>query len=96
MLCSETPAAIGVKLASRHTAPLNDATRWPERGLVLAAQLFVIGHDCGHRSFSKNKLLEDVVGTLAFMPLIYPFEPWRIKHNHHHAHTNKCAREALK
>ncbi len=31
------------------------------------------------------------MGTLMFMPLIYPFEPWRIKHNHHHAHTNKCA-----
>lgn len=53
-------------------------------------QLFVVGHDCGHRSFSKNKLVEDIVGTLMFMPLIYPFEPWRIKHNHHHAHTNKC------
>ena len=52
--------------------------------------MFVIGHDCGHRSFSKNKLVEDIVGTLMFMPLIYPFEPWRIKHNHHHAHTNKC------
>jgi fatty acid desaturase len=54
------------------------------------AQMFVVGHDCGHRSFSKNRLLEDIVGTLMFMPLIYPFEPWRIKHNHHHAHTNKC------
>lgn len=52
-------------------------------------QWFVIGHDCGHRSFSKNKLVEDIVGTLMFMPLIYPFEPWRIKHNQHHAHTNK-------
>jgi omega-6 fatty acid desaturase (delta-12 desaturase) len=52
-------------------------------------QFFVIGHDCGHRSFSENKLLEDIVGTLAFMPLIYPFEPWRIKHNQHHAQTNK-------
>jgi hypothetical protein len=27
----------------------------------------VIGHDCGHRSFSKNKLVEDIVGTLMFM-----------------------------
>lgn len=49
----------------------------------------MVGHDCGHRAFSKNKLVEDIVGTLMFMPLIYPFEPWRIKHNHHHAHTNK-------
>lgn len=52
-------------------------------------QWFVVGHDCGHRSFSKNKLVEDIVGTIAFMPLIYPFEPWRIKHNVHHAYTNK-------
>lgn len=54
---------------------------------------FVIGHDCGHRSFSSNKLLEDVVGTLAFMPLVYPFEPWRIKHNQHHAQTNKLVED---
>ena len=24
-----------------------------------------------------------------FAPIIFPFEPWRIKHNQHHAHTNK-------
>lgn len=41
---------------------------------------FVVGHDAGHRSFHKNKLVEDIVGTLMFAPLIYPFEPWRIKH----------------
>ena len=84
-----------MKLAAKYIALCHTGViSWPESGLVLAAQLFVIGHDCGHRSFSKDKLLEDIVGTLAFMPLIYPFEPWRIKHNHHHAHTNKCAQEA--
>jgi len=54
---------------------------------------FVVGHDCGHRSFHENNLVEDIVGTLMFMPLIYPFEPWRIKHNHHHAHTNKLVED---
>ncbi|KAL8145291.1 omega-6 fatty acid desaturase, chloroplastic isoform X2 [Apium graveolens] len=54
----------------------------------LPKKFFVIGHDCAHKSFSKNKLLEDIVGTLAFMPLIYPYEPWRIKHDRHHAKTN--------
>ena len=53
--------------------------------------LFVIGHDAGHNSFSKNQLVNDIVGTVMFMPLIFPFEPWRIKHNTHHAHTNKYA-----
>ena len=51
--------------------------------------LFVVGHDAGHNSFSKNQLVNDIVGTVMFMPLIFPFEPWRIKHNTHHAHTNK-------
>lgn len=57
--------------------------------LLCSVQFFVVGHDCGHRSFHDNNLIEDIVGTLMFMPLLYPFEPWRIKHNHHHAHTNK-------
>lgn len=50
---------------------------------------FVIGHDCGHRSFHTNKLVEDIVGNFFFAPLLYPFEPWRIKHNQHHTYTNK-------
>lgn len=32
--------------------------------------------------------MEDIVGTLAFLPLIYPYEPWRFKHDQHHAKTN--------
>lgn len=51
-------------------------------------KFFVIGHDCAHKSFSRNKLVEDIVGTLAFLPLIYPYEPWRFKHDRHHAKTN--------
>ncbi|KAL8145289.1 omega-6 fatty acid desaturase, chloroplastic isoform X1 [Apium graveolens] len=60
---------------------------WAYTGTAITG-FFVIGHDCAHKSFSKNKLLEDIVGTLAFMPLIYPYEPWRIKHDRHHAKTN--------
>lgn len=53
-----------------------------------ATGLFVLGHDCAHKSFSRNKLVEDIVGTIALMPLIYPYEPWRFKHDQHHAKTN--------
>ncbi|KAL2338513.1 hypothetical protein Fmac_012959 [Flemingia macrophylla] len=56
-------------------------------------QFFVIGHDCAHKSFSSNKLVEDIVGTLAFMPLIYPYEPWRFKHDRHHAKTNMLSED---
>jgi len=50
---------------------------------------FVIGHDCGHLSFARSGWLNDLVGTIAMMPLAYPFEPWRIQHNFHHNNTNK-------
>ena len=51
--------------------------------------LFVVGHDCGHRSFAKQRWVNDWVGHVMMMPLIYPFHSWRILHDHHHVHTNK-------
>ncbi|VVB17301.1 unnamed protein product [Arabis nemorensis] len=60
---------------------------WAWTGTAITG-FFVIGHDCAHKSFSKNKLVEDIVGTLAFLPLVYPYEPWRFKHDRHHAKTN--------
>lgn len=54
-----------------------------------ATGLFVIGHDCGHRSFAKQRWVNDWVGHIMMMPLIYPFHSWRLLHDHHHIHTNK-------
>jgi len=51
--------------------------------------LFVIAHDCGHLSFSRTHAVNDIVGTVMMLPLVYPFEPWRIHHNLHHTNTNK-------
>ena len=50
---------------------------------------FVIAHDCGHRSFSNRIWVNDLVGHIMTLPLIYPFHAWRILHNYHHKHTNK-------
>ena len=50
---------------------------------------FVLAHDCGHRSFAKRRWVNDWVGHLLMLPLIYPFHSWRILHNYHHKHTNK-------
>jgi omega-6 fatty acid desaturase (delta-12 desaturase) len=50
---------------------------------------FVIGHDCGHRSFAKRRWVNDLVGHVFFLPLIYPFHSWRLLHDHHHLHTNE-------
>jgi omega-6 fatty acid desaturase (delta-12 desaturase) len=61
---------------------------WIFTGTALTG-CFVIGHDCGHRSFAKRRWVNDLVGHLFMLPLIYPFHSWRIKHDYHHNHTNK-------
>jgi len=65
---------------------------WIFTGTALTG-FFVIGHDCGHRSFSDRIWINDLVGHLAFLPLIYPFHSWRLGHNHHHKHTNKLTED---
>ena len=61
---------------------------WAFTGTAMTG-LFVIGHDCGHRSFSNKNWINDLVGHTVFLPLFYPFYGWRIGHDYHHKHTNK-------
>jgi acyl-lipid omega-6 desaturase (Delta-12 desaturase) len=61
---------------------------WIFTGTALTG-FFVIGHDCGHRSFSNKIWLNDLVGHIVLMPLIYPLHSWRLLHDKHHKHTNK-------
>jgi len=60
---------------------------WFFAGTALTG-LFVIGHDCGHGSFSNRRWVNNWVGHIVMLPLIYPFHSWRILHNIHHRHTN--------
>jgi len=50
--------------------------------------LHCIAHDCGHGSFSRSKTLNNWVGHLSLLPMIYPFNAWKHVHNMHHAATN--------
>ncbi|MEO1401689.1 MAG: fatty acid desaturase [Cyanobacteria bacterium J06635_1] len=61
---------------------------WFLTGTALTG-FFVIAHDCGHRSFAKRRWVNDWVGHILMLPLIYPFHCWRLLHDHHHIHTNK-------
>ncbi|WP_088894187.1 fatty acid desaturase [Leptolyngbya ohadii] len=61
---------------------------WVFQGTALTG-FFVLAHDCGHRSFAKRRWVNDFVGHILILPLIYPFHGWRIMHNLHHKYTNK-------
>jgi len=60
-----------------------------------ATGLFVVGHDCAHQSFSRSRTLNEIVGTIAFGPLIFPYNCWELTHNNHHAHANNMDRDHL-
>ncbi|MEO1508968.1 MAG: fatty acid desaturase, partial [Cyanobacteria bacterium J06633_23] len=59
---------------------------WLMQGTMFWA-LFVVGHDCGHRSFSKHMWLNNLIGHLSHTPILVPFHGWRISHRTHHANT---------
>ncbi|KAK6942287.1 Fatty acid desaturase domain [Dillenia turbinata] len=86
VLISVTSVALGIFMIAKapwYLLPL----AWAWTGTAFTGW-FIIGHDCAHKAFSRNKLVEDILGTVAMMPLIYPYEPWRFKHDQHHAKTN--------
>jgi omega-6 fatty acid desaturase (delta-12 desaturase) len=63
---------------------------WIFAGTALTG-MFVIAHDCGHRSFARKIWVNDLVGHILMLPLIYPFHSWRLLHDRHHVHTNKLS-----
>ncbi|RWR78817.1 omega-3 desaturase family protein [Cinnamomum micranthum f. kanehirae] len=56
---------------------------WAAQGTMFWA-LFVLGHDCGHGSFSNNRKLNSVVGHLLHTSILVPYHGWRISHRTHH------------
>ncbi|KAK8345024.1 hypothetical protein V6Z11_A07G120300, partial [Gossypium hirsutum] len=56
---------------------------WFAQGTMFWA-VFVLGHDCGHGSFSDNAILNSVVGHILHSSVLVPYHGWRISHRTHH------------
>ncbi|CAA7389424.1 unnamed protein product [Spirodela intermedia] len=66
---------------------LNSWAAWPlywfAQGTMFWA-IFVLGHDCGHGSFSDSKTLNNIVGHVLHSFILVPYHGWRISHRTHH------------
>ncbi|XP_027090211.1 omega-3 fatty acid desaturase, endoplasmic reticulum-like [Coffea arabica] len=56
---------------------------WAAQGTMFWA-IFVLGHDCGHGSFSNNPTLNGFVGHILHSSILVPYHGWRISHRTHH------------
>jgi omega-6 fatty acid desaturase (delta-12 desaturase) len=55
----------------------------PAAGFLV--RLFIIQHDCGHGSFFRHRLVNDLVGRVIGVFTLTPYDFWRRAHSIHHA-----------
>jgi omega-6 fatty acid desaturase (delta-12 desaturase) len=73
--------AMWVTLANGHWLCLLLAI--PAAGFLV--RLFMIQHDCGHKSFFRHRLANDWVGRVIGVLTLTPYDFWRRTHAFHHA-----------
>jgi len=67
---------------------------WFLQGTIFWA-IFVLGHDCGHGSFARQKWICDIVGTILHSFILVPYHMWRLSHRHHHKNTGNIDKDEI-
>ena len=70
---------------------------WLTLGLAFPAagflvRTFIVQHDCGHGSFFRSPLANNVVGAFCGVLTLAPYWSWRRQHAQHHANWNNLDR----
>src|SRR3546814_12537768 len=58
-------------------------------------RLFMIQHDCGHRSFFRSRRLNDLPGSVIGVLTLTPHRYWRPAHNTHHATSGNLEKRGV-
>lgn len=53
----------------------------------------VLGHECGHGSFSPSKLLNNSLGWVIHSLMMTPYFTWQSTHRCHHIYANNLAKD---
>jgi omega-6 fatty acid desaturase (delta-12 desaturase) len=62
---------------------------------AFVVRMFMIQHDCGHRSFFKSAWANDWVGRIIGVITLTPHDCWRRTHGIHHATSGNLDRREL-
>jgi omega-6 fatty acid desaturase (delta-12 desaturase) len=65
----------------------------PTAGFLV--RLFVIQHDCAHRSFFPSRRWNDWVGRVIGLATLTPHDHWRVTHAFHHASSGNLDRRGV-
>jgi omega-6 fatty acid desaturase (delta-12 desaturase) len=65
----------------------------PAAGFLV--RLFLIQHDCGHRSFFASRAANDWIGRILSIVTLTPYDVWRRSHAMHHATSGNLDRRGI-